>query len=483
MELSQHHLHHVVSKLKTPRISRPNVFLKQYLASLLHRIKTIGYQGTMEEYELRKLGIFNQLNFFQLLSGVFIFITCLFYHQKFSGWICILSCLPLLVSLLVLYLNSQYKHKAALITYFILHPLVTSFIFMNGMHLGIDLYFILYGILAVFFLKDLAFMLFTIAFSMVNFFVLSVVLNQFLYQLENINEILYLTNEVVAIVFIFYGLYLVKNENTIYQLRILDKNKVLQQKNIQIQTQSEKIKKDASLLEKQTEELTELNALKNKLFSIISHDLKAPMYALRNFFGEVQQNHMPASELRNMIPAVVNDLTYTTSLMDNLLQWSKAQMQSNAVYPQRVDIGKSIEETLQLLHRQSETKQITIESENREGVFGFMDKDMLSLVLRNLISNAIKFTPENGNIKIGVNENCTIVEVSVQDNGTGISPEAMKKINSNDFYSTKGTASESGTGLGLKLCKEFMVRNGGQLYIESKPGEGSTFSFSLPKAS
>jgi len=483
MELSQQRLHHLLGKLKSPRISKPNIFLKQYLVSLLHRIKTLGYQDAMEEYELRKLGIFNQLNFFQLLSGVFIFFTCLFYHQKFSGWICILGCLPLLVSSFVLYLNSQYKHKTALIAYFILHPLAASFIFMNGMHLGIDLYFILYGILAVFFLKDLAFMVFTIAFSMVNFFVLSVVLKQFLYELENINEILYLVNEAVAIVFIFYGLYLVKNENTGYQLSILDKNKDLQQKNIQIQMQSEKIQKDASLLEKQTQELTELNALKNKLFSIISHDLKAPMYALRNFFGEVQQNNMPAKELKNMIPAVVNDLTYTTSLMDNLLQWSKAQMQSNAVYPQKVDIGKSIQETLQLLRRQSETKHIIIESESKEGVFGFMDKDMLHLVLRNLVSNAIKFTPQKGTIKIGVHENCTLVEVFVQDTGTGISPDALKKINSNDFYSTKGTANESGTGLGLKLCKEFMVRNGGQLYIESKPGEGSIFSFSLPKAS
>ena len=483
MELSQYRLHHLLGKLKTPRVSRPNVFLKQNLISLLQRIKTLGFKETMEEYELRKLGIFNQLNFFQLVSGVFIFFTCLFYHEKFSGWICILSCLPLLVSLLVLYLNSQYKHKSALIAYFILHPLAASFIFMNGMHLGIDLYFILYGILAVFFLKDLAFMVFTIAFSMVNFFVLSVVLNQFLYQLENMNEALYLVNEAVAIVFIFYGLYLVKNENTIYQLSILDKNNALQQKNVQIQIQSEKILKDASLLEKQKEELVELNALKNKLFSIISHDLKAPMYAMRHFFGEVQQNKMPVRELKKMIPAVVNDLTYTTSLMDNLLQWAKAQMQSHAMYPQKVDIGKSIGETLNLLRRQSENKQIVIESDSSDGVYGFMDKDMLSLVLRNLISNAIKFTPEKGNIKIGVHENCTIVEVYVQDSGAGISPEALKKINSNDFYSTKGTANESGTGLGLKLCKEFMVRNGGQLYIESKPGKGSIFSFSLPKAS
>ena len=482
MELSQHSLHHLLNKLKTPGISRLDVSLKQSFISLLQRIKTLGFTNSMEEYELRKLGIFNQLNFFQLLSGVIIFFTCIFYHPKFSGWVWILGCLPMLVSTLVLYLNSQYKHRNALIAYFILHPLAASFIFMNGMHLGMDLYFILYGILAVFFLKEVAFMLFTIAFSMVNFFVLSVVLKQFRYQLEDINDFLYLVNEGIAIVFIFYGLYLVKNENTTYQLSILEKNNDLQQKNWQIQIQSEKIKKDADLLAKQKEELTELNALKNKLFSIISHDLKAPMYAMRNFFTEVHQNNLPARELKKMIPVVVNDLNYTTGLMDNLLQWARAQMQSDAVYPQKIDIGMAIEETLQLLRRQSEAKKITIETNSEENIFGFMDKDMLNLVLRNLVSNAIKFTPERGKIKIGAHENCTIVEVYIQDNGTGISPEALKKINGDGFYSTKGTASESGTGLGLKLCKEFMARNGGQLYIESKPGEGSTFSFSLPKA-
>jgi signal transduction histidine kinase len=482
MELSQHSLHHLLGKLKTPRISRPKLFLKEYHISLLRLIKTIGYTKTMEEYERRKLGIFNQLNFFQLLSGVFIFFTCLFYHKQFPGSISMLSGLPILVSILVLYLNSQHKHNTALIVYFILHPLAASFIFMNGMHLGMDLYFILYGILAVFFLKDAALMLFTIAFSIVNFFILSVVLNQFLYQLEKINNFLYLANESVAIIFIFYGLYLIKNENNIYQQSILEKNYNLHQKNIQIQLQTEKIKEDASILEKQTIELTELDALKNKLFSIISHDLKAPMYAMRNFFGEVQQRKIPVREVKKMIPGVVNDLTYTTSLMDNLLQWSKAQMQSDAVYPQKVDIGNSVAESIKLLRRQSAAKQITIEFDSAEGVFGFMDKDMLNLVLRNLISNAIKFTPEKGNIKIGVHENCTLVEVYVQDSGTGISPEALKKINGNNFYSTKGTANESGTGLGLKLCKEFMARNGGQLYIESKVGKGSTFSFSLPKA-
>ena len=480
MEISHHRILRLPGKITFPQVKRLQVSLKKNSLNLLSYIKSLGYSDTLDQYELLKLGIFNQLNFFQLLAGIFFLGACLFHHQ-FPGWACIVAGMPAVINILVLYLNKRYMHQAALIAYFILQPLATSFIFMNSINLGLDLYFILYGILAVFFLKDIGLMIFSICFSMINFFILSVVLKQFIYQLENINNLLYLVNEGVTIVFIFYGLYLIKKENTVYQLSILDKNNDLQHKNVHIQLQTDKIKENASLLEKQTQELTELNALKNKLFSIISHDLKAPMYAMRNFFSEVQQNNMPARELKKMIPNVVNDLTYTTGLMDNLLQWSRAQMQSNATYPQKVDIGKSIEENMQLLRRQSDAKQISIETNSGENIYGFMDKDMLNLVLRNLISNAIKFTPEKGNIKIGVHENCTLVEVYVQDNGTGISPEALKKINGNDFYSTKGTASESGTGLGLRLCKEFIAKNGGQLYIESRPGEGSTFSFSLPK--
>ena len=111
----------------------------------------------------------------------------------------------------------------------------------------------------------------------------------------------------------------------------------------------------------------------------------------------------------------------------------------------------------------------------------FINNDIISLVLRNLLSNAIKFTPEKGNISIGVYEHHSFIEIYVKDSGAGISSEALLKINSNDFYTTRGTASESGTGLGLMLCKEFLARNGSQLHIESEPGAGSTFSFSIPK--
>src|SRR4029077_17944363 len=137
------------------------------------------------------------------------------------------------------------------------------------------------------------------------------------YQLETANSFFYFFNQLLSIVFIFYGLFLIKRENTDYQFSIL--------------RQKEKIAENGKLLERQTEELTELNALKNKLFSVISHDLKAPMYALRNLFRNIQQYKLPAKEIKMIIPDVVNDLNYTTGLMENLLQWAKSQMQADSI--------------------------------------------------------------------------------------------------------------------------------------------------------
>jgi two-component system, sensor histidine kinase and response regulator len=156
-------------------------------------------------------------------------------------------------------------------------------------------------------------------------------------------------------------------------------------------------------------------------------------------------------------------------------------MQTDFVYPQKVDLKKSIFEVLQLLQLQAKSKKISIIDDTPPCIYSHVDKDMINLVIRNLVSNAIKFTPEKGRISIGVYDHHSFIEVFVKDSGAGISNEALEKIHNKDFYTTKGTASESGTGLGLMLCKEFLERNGSHLHIESEPGAGSTFSFSLRK--
>jgi signal transduction histidine kinase len=311
--------------------------------------------------------------------------------------------------------------------------------------------------------------------------VLAVILKDFIYEVKHENRLLYFFNHLLALGFIFYGLFLIKKENTGYQFKILAKQRALHRKNLEINKQRQIISEKAGLLEVQRAELAELNVLKTKLFSVIAHDLKSPMYALRNLFHSMHQKNMPANQVKAYVPEVLMDLNYTIGLMENLLQWSKTQMQSAMVRPEELDISKMINEVIQLMRLQAEAKQIYIENKNSAPVIAIADKDMVNVVLRNILSNAIKFTPQQGNIEIGVNELNSFIEVYVQDSGAGISREAMKKIQENNFYSTKGTASEAGTGLGLMLCKEFLAKNGGQMHIESEPGKGSIFSFTLPR--
>ncbi len=473
---------HHQQKLYFPKVKSLVISAKEKSLYLINKIRSLGSTEAMEEYEQRKLSIFNQLNFLQLITSLFIPFIALFNINKLPDGALGILCLPALVSLLVLYLTKKQKHEFAFATYFLLYPFVTCVVYMNGMNLGIGLFFVLYGILSVFFLKDIGYMIFSLLFSLVSYFLLAVVIKHYSYELQQTNNGLYLFNQGLAIAFIFYGLFLIKKENSGYQVNILSKNAVLLEKNEQIQLQSDRINKGTSLLKKQASELGELNSLKNKMFSIISHDLKAPMYALRNLFRNVQEKKMSATELKNSVPDILNDLNYTVGLMDNLLQWAKGQMQADHVNPEEVDIEKSIDEVLQLLNLQAKTKKIHITNNTQPGIVGFIDRNINILVLRNLISNAIKFTPEKGKIIIGVHEHFAFIEVYVKDSGTGISEEAMHKINSNNFYSTKGTASESGTGLGLMLCKEFLAKNGSKLFIESEPGAGSTFGYSIPKS-
>ncbi|MEI9809005.1 MAG: HAMP domain-containing sensor histidine kinase [Bacteroidota bacterium] len=444
-------------------------FFKQLpvqVINFLNGVKNIGVTPYLTSQERSKLGIFNYLNFFQFITGIIVPVVGLFNVHKFPaiGWVIV--CMPALVSVGVLVLNAYKKHQLALLAYFVFYPLFTCVNYMSGISLGAELSFVLYGILSVFFIQDIGYMIFSISFSMVSYFFLSVILKKYTYQLEEINFIAYLVNQGLAIIYIFYGLYLIKTENGNY-------NMALQQTNDEIKSQSNQ-------LQQQAEELDQLNSLKNKLFSVISHDLKAPMYALRNLFDNMHSQNMPAEEIKALIPDVKKDLNYTVSLMENLLQWTKSQMQSHTVRPQLINIADITDEVMHLLHLQAEAKNISITKKMSSPVYAWADYDMINLVIRNLVSNAIKFTPKGGQIIIGGSEMEAFAEIYVQDSGKGMTSSEVKKINTHEFFTTNGTAQEQGTGLGLMLCKEFLTKNDGHLRIESEPAKGSVFSFTLP---
>ncbi|MHA4810245.1 sensor histidine kinase [Flavitalea flava] len=444
-------------------------------------IKDIGYTPSLGSYEKRKLGIFNVMNFLGIFTGIVVPLCGLFFKDAIPPTLWLIACSPALISILVLTANYYHGYELARLIYFVLYPVATCTVYALGIDAGLEFFFVLYGVLSVFFLHKIYNIIFSFSLSMVGYFLSCEIWKDYQYKVELINYPVYIFNHLLALFFILYGLLLIKSENTRYQLQTRDKNFQLRRSNLKILRHKADIARKAVLLEEQTAQMTELNSLKNKLFSVIAHDLKAPIYALRNLFRNIQQYDLPADEIKMMIPEVVNELTYTTGLMENLLQWARSQMNAESIRPQVLDIGKITGEVLQILRLQADAKRIYIKSKIDKPVYVYADKDMINLVLRNLLSNAIKFTPEDGAISIDAREMLSHTEVLVQDTGTGISKDNLQRLMEENYYTTRGTGGEAGTGLGLMLCKEFLTKNGGHMHVQSEPGKGSTFSFTLPR--
>lgn len=229
-------------------------------------------------------------------------------------------------------------------------------------------------------------------------------------------------------------------------------------------------------------ELQELNATKDKFFSIISHDLKGPLNSLTSF-SSLLINHtesLSKEEIRMFAQDFDKSLKNLFALLENLLEWSRSQTGNIEFTPEPFDLASVLEENKELLKAQAQHKRITVLNENVKELIIHAHKNSINTVVRNLISNAIKFTQEEGKITIGLSQNGSEVIVSVADTGVGMGQDVIDKLFRIDSkHSTKGTANEKGTGLGLILCKEFIEKNGGRIWVKSKEGEGSVFYFSL----
>ena len=445
------------------------------------KVRNFGYSPALSGHEKRKLGIFNLMNFSGLIVGILIPVMGWRkgYFMPAFGWgIC---SIPTFISVVALLFNYFHKYELARMSFFTLYPLLLTCLYALKIDIGADFFFIAFGVVSVFFLQSIYNIIFSFSLSMTCYFLAHTIWNNYVFRLETINYTLYQVNHLLAIFFIFYGLFLIRNENTRYQLRILDKNRQLRRSNRRIRLQRKDLAQKAALLEQKTIQLTELNYLKNKLFSVIAHDLKGPVYALHALFRNMQRYDMPGDEIKTMIPEVVNDLGATTYQMENLLEWVKGQMNEERVEREMLEISTVIRGVLQLLHLQLEAKRIQIKMRMDGPAYVSGDKEMVNLVLRNLISNAIKFTPEEGTITLDAREDKCHIEIFVRDSGTGMSPDVLQRLIEGSHYTSAGTANEPGTGLGLMLCKEFLSRNGGRLNIQSEPGKGSAFSFTLPK--
>ncbi len=247
-------------------------------------------------------------------------------------------------------------------------------------------------------------------------------------------------------------------------------------------TKVEQSKEQLKLLNK---ELNESNQSKDKFFSIIAHDLKNPINSINNAVVSLNEyyDEMTDNDRRECISMLKDSTANIATLLDNLLQWSQSQRKKIAFHPNEIVLEYIVSPIINLLDSIAQNKNIRLvfKSDGNTKIFG--DANMLSTVFRNLISNAIKFTQEGGTIEIGtIDDNNDMLTVFVKDNGIGMTDDIKNKLFKIDESITSvGTAGESGTGLGLILCKEFVERHGGRIWVESELGKGTTFYFSLLK--
>jgi signal transduction histidine kinase len=234
-------------------------------------------------------------------------------------------------------------------------------------------------------------------------------------------------------------------------------------------------------MEKRSEELEKLNQVKDKFFSIISHDLRSPINALAGLLDLIDRGAMRPEDLAGNIQELKVRFNHTRALLNNLLDWTLLQMDKLSLHPAKIDIQKVAQENIQML-QSVQQKNIEFKNNVAAGTIAYADSNTINLVIRNLVANAIKFTNEGGHISVSANEEEKYWTVRVADDGVGMKPEVVKILfDKTAPYSTRGTANEKGTGLGLILCKEFVEKNGGAISVTSEEGKGSTFSFTIPK--
>lgn len=236
-------------------------------------------------------------------------------------------------------------------------------------------------------------------------------------------------------------------------------------------------------LKKSESDLREANTAKDKFFSIIAHDIRGPFTTIIGFLEILLMDieGLDKDTIRKYVQKSYSSTRLVMNLLENLLHWARSQTGRIDYQPEVIDLAGIVDETTVFLKSTAENKEISLVSSMNSSVKAYADRNMIITVIRNLISNGIKFTEKGGKIEITAEQKDGIIELCVSDNGIGIDENDMDKLFKIEVHhTTKGTEKEKGTGLGLIICKEFIEKNGGEIHVDSRKNKGSIFRFTLP---
>lgn len=323
----------------------------------------------------------------------------------------------------------------------------------------------LIGLILVFILNQ-SFVMYGGIIALIVFVIILFIIHQYLVVIDNIK----LAKEMRQI-------------NVQLEINVEQRTAELSKANMELQEEMKEREMAEVHLARSNQDLALLNRDKDKLFSMLAHDLRSPLGSMMNLSSLLVENikDFDESELMEIVDTLNKSATQTFQLLNDLLAWSTIQMGRGERVKEVFAITEIVSENIVILTTDAARKQIEMLADIDPGIVVFADKFAIQTVLRNLLSNAIKFTPNHGSIHVTATPKSDSVEISVSDNGTGITKEKQKKIFRVDTVSSSpGTEGEKGTGFGLLLCKDLVVRNDGRIWFESEKGKGSTFYFTLP---
>ncbi|NIG55538.1 sensor histidine kinase KdpD [Chitinophaga sp. Cy-1792] len=235
-------------------------------------------------------------------------------------------------------------------------------------------------------------------------------------------------------------------------------------------------------MEAQRQSLANMNKDKEKLFSIVAHDVRSPLATLEVLLDMFLKGEYPEKDMREAIEVLHEKVAQLGGSLDNVLRWSSRSMKGIQAFPANFPLEPLVVEVLYFFRLPVLQKKITVELQIPDELKVYADRDQVSVILRNLLSNALKFSFQGGTVTIGANPNHEQVAISFRDQGTGMTPKQITDLFSYRQHPEYGTNGERGTGLGLVLCKEFAQQNAGSIGVESLPGKGTSFTISLPIA-
>lgn len=426
--------------------------------TLLHQLLNIGITDHLIPYEKHRARVFNYCN----LGGFLIAVVRLIYlafisDYQYSPLVLAINAIPLLICGAMTLCVQKERYKLAITISFIFFPPVLMLMGIYTNDNGIEIFLFLYIMFTFFYLHQrrqiiIAFCWVTVCFLVVHFSLQNWVLNQRTGLPHN--SVLSILDYGSGLLFIFFTLYFIKFEVWKFEKSIRQK----------------------------TAELTKLNNVKDKVFSVISHDLKSPIGSIIMFLRGIEKAGMTTESFNSYLPELRANMEQTGDLLDNLLIWARSQIKNTEEQAHEISLTRLVQQTLRFFERNATQKGITLINEVPNDCLAYADVNAVQIVLRNLITNAIKFTSAGGQITVGAIFAGNLVEISVTDTGVGIPAEKQSLLFGEYYYTTPGTNKETGTGLGLLICRDLVARNGGSLIFMSEAGKGSTFRFTLPVA-